>query len=178
MAQRAAALADRFERMNRELEGVVEQCSDAQWRTITADEGWSIGVVAHHVAERHHTIVEMIRRAAMGQPEPAITMEMLDQANAAHARRCASCTKAETLELLSTNGAMAAATVRELSDDQLDRIVSVFRMRTYPSWVPPMSVRQTIERILIGHVREHLDNILVALGHKRRAPGSEPSAGS
>jgi uncharacterized damage-inducible protein DinB len=164
MAQRAAALADRFEGMNQQIIESVEKCSDAQWRTITAREGWSVGVVAHHVAAGHRAIAELIRLAATGQPEPAMTLEMLDHANAAHAGQHANCTRAETLELLGRNGAAAAAIVRGLTDEELDRIVSAFRMRTYPSWVPAMSVAQTIERFLIDHVREHLGNIRAAIG--------------
>lgn len=164
MAQRAAALADRFEGMNRQIIETVEGCSDAQWRAITSREGWSVGVVAHHVAVGHKAIAELIRLAATGQPQPAMTLEMLDRTNAAHASQYANCTKTETLELLDRNGAAAAAIVRGLTDEELDRIVSAFRMRTYPSWVPAMSVAQTIERFLIDHVREHLENILPAIG--------------
>ena len=164
MAQRAAALADRFEGMNQQMMQTVEGCSEPQWRTITAREGWPVRVVAHHVAAGHKTIAELIRLAATGQPEPAMTLEMLDRANAAHASQYANCTKAETLELLSRNGSAAAAIVRGLTDEELDRIVSAFRMRTYPSWVPAMSVAQTIERFLIDHIREHLENILTVIG--------------
>jgi uncharacterized damage-inducible protein DinB len=164
MAQRAAALADRFEAMNQQLIEVVAGCSDARWRTMTSHEGWAVGVVAHHVAEGHKVIIELIRLAATGQAEPAMTLEMLDRANAAHARQHANCTKAETLELLGRNGSAAAAIVRGLTDVELDRTVSAFRMRTYPSWVPAMSVAQTIERFLIDHIREHLANLLAVLG--------------
>jgi uncharacterized damage-inducible protein DinB len=164
MGQRAAALADRFEGMNQQLLEAIEGCSDAEWRTTTSREGWPVGVVAHHVATGHRTIAELIRLAATGQPEPAMTLEMLDRINAGHAAEHARCTKAETLELLRHNGSWAAGMVRGLTDDELDRIVSAFRMRTYPSWVPAMSVGQTIERFLIDHVREHLGNIIGAIG--------------
>jgi len=164
MGQEAAALADRFEGMNQQLIETVEGCSDAEWRTTTSREGWPVGVVAHHVAAGHRTIAELIRLAATGQPEPAMTLEMLDRTNAAHAAQHAGCTKAETLDLLRCNGSWASGMVRGLTDEELDRIVSAFRMRTYPSWVPAMSVGQTIERFLIGHIREHLGNILSAIG--------------
>jgi uncharacterized damage-inducible protein DinB len=164
MAQRAAALAERFEAMNQQLIETVEGCSDAEWRMTTSREGWPVGVVAHHVAAGHTAIAELIRLAATGQPEPAMTLEMLDQANAAHARQHANCTKVETLELLRRNGAAAVTIVRGLTDEELDRVVSAFRMRTYPSWVPAMSVARTIERFLIDHIREHLGNVLAVIG--------------
>ena len=50
MSERAAALAERFERINQDLIATVERCSDADWRRACAGEGWPVGVTAHHVA--------------------------------------------------------------------------------------------------------------------------------
>ena len=151
MSERARNLAQQFEQENHELIATVERLSDAQWRTKTAGEGWSLGVVAHHVAEGHKQIAGLAQLVASGQPIPAMNMEMFHQANAEHARQHADCTKAETLALLRQNGAAAAATVRGLSDAELDRTGSLL--------MGPMSTAQVIERILIGHVHEHHGSI-------------------
>ena len=50
MAERAEALAEKFEQTNNDVISMVESASDGQWKAICADEGWSVGVVAHHVA--------------------------------------------------------------------------------------------------------------------------------
>ncbi len=151
MGDRARTLTERFEQGNQEMIKTVERCSDAEWPATTSGEGWSVGVVAHHVAEGHKAIAGLIQAAATGQPLPPLSMEALDQRNAEHARQHANCTKAETLELLRQNAAAAAATVRGLSDEQLDRIAQ--------ARVGPMKVQEMIERILIGHVQNHLGSI-------------------
>jgi uncharacterized damage-inducible protein DinB len=153
MSERARSLADEFERANNELIGTVEGISDGNWRAKTAVEGWTVGVVAHHVAEGHKAIAALVHRIATGQPV-ALDMAALDRANAEHARQHANCTKPETLALLRQHGAKAAETVRDLSDAQLDRVGGSMGM----------TAAQVIERILIGHVREHRGSIRAALG--------------
>ncbi len=158
MGERSRVLVDRFEQANQEIVRTVEQCSEAHWRATTSGERWSVGVVAHHVAEGHKIIAGLVQAVAAGQSLPTLTMEMLDQMNAEHARQHANCTRAETLDLLRQNAALAAGTVRGLGDDQLDRTASVL------AGMPPMSVQQIIERILIGHVQEHLQSVRTAIG--------------
>ena len=158
MGERAQALANRFDEANREIISAVEKCSDAQWRTKCAGETWSVGVVAHHVAESHAGIARIIQTIAAGQPLPNITMEIIDQRNAQHAKEQANCTKQETLDLIRQNGASAAATVRGLSDEQLQRSGTLR--------AGPMSAEQVIEGILIGHVKGHTASIRSAIGAK------------
>ena len=159
MGERAQALANRFDETNREIISTVEKCSDAQWRTKCAGENWSVGVVAHHVAGGHAGIARIVETLAAGQPLPPMTMEMLDQVNAQHAQEQANCTKQETLELLRKNGASAVATVRGLSDEQLQKSGTLMAGRS-------MSVEQVIEGVLVGHVKGHLDSIRSAIGAK------------
>jgi uncharacterized damage-inducible protein DinB len=156
MSKRGEELANRFEAANREIISTVEKCSDAQWRTRCAGETWSVGVVAHHVAESHAGIARIIQTVAAGQPLPQITTEMIDERNAQHARQHANCTKEETLELLRKNGASAVAAVRGLSDEQLQRSGTLR--------AGPMTAEQVVERILIGHAQGHLASIRAAIG--------------
>ncbi len=155
MSDRAKTLTERFEEANQELIRTVERCSDTQWRATTLAEGWSVGVAAHHLAEGHKAIARLIQAAASDQPLPPLSMEALDQRNAEHARQHVNCTRAETLELLRQNATEAAAMVRGLSDDQLDRIAQ--------ARIGPMKVQEMIERILIGHVQNHLGSIRATL---------------
>jgi hypothetical protein len=157
MAQRAQGLAEQFAKANSEFIATVERCTDAQWRTTTAGEKWSVGVVAHHVAQSHRGIADAVRMLATSQPLPHLTFEMIHQGNAEHAKQHANTTKEETLRLLRDGGAHAATVVRGLSDEQLDRSGKVV------ADVPAMSAQQFIEGILIGHVHEHLGNIKAAL---------------
>ena len=156
MGERAQALANRFEEANREIISTLERCSDAQWRAKCAGETWSVGVVAHHVAESHAAIARIIQTIAAGQPLPNVTTEMIDQRNAQHAQQHADCTKQETLDLLRKNGGSAAATVRGLSDEELGRSGTLR--------AGLMSAEQVVEGILIGHVKGHVTSIRAAIG--------------
>lgn len=159
MGKRGQTLADRFEQANKDMIATVEKCSDAQWKTKTSGEKWSVGVVAHHVAQGHEAIAGMVQKIASSQPLPGLTMDMLHQMNAEHAKQFANVAKAETVALLKKGGAAAATTVRGLSDEQLGRSAPVLGG-------PPMTAEQMIERVLIGHVQEHHGNIRQAIGAK------------
>ena len=157
MGERAEALARRFEQANNDVIAAVEGLSDGQWKALNKDAGWSVGVTAHHVAVSHPALIGLIQAIGSGQPLPPLTADMRDHGNAQHAQQFADCTKQETLGMLRANGAAAAAAVRGLSDEQLDRTGSM------PAFGDaPISAQQVIERILIGHPGMHLASIQAA----------------
>ena len=158
MGSQAESLARSVEQANGELVSLLERCSDEQWRASCRAEAWPVGVTAHHVAGGHEALSNFVRLLASGQPLPPITSEMLDRMNAEHAEQYADCGRAETIELLRRNGEAAAETVRRLSDEQLDRSAPMTIMGG-----APVSARQMIENVLIGHVREHATSIRAAL---------------
>jgi uncharacterized damage-inducible protein DinB len=153
VSERARTLADSFEQANRDLIHTVERLSDAQWKAKTAGEGWSVGVVAHHVAGGHTGIAGFVQKIANGE-HVSVDMDAINRGNAEHAIQFAHTTKAETLALLRQNGAAAAAMVRGLGDTQLDRAGGSMGM----------TAAQVIERVLIGHVRDHHGSIRQAVG--------------
>jgi len=160
MGARAEQLASKFEQSCRDLEATVSRATDAQWKATTSSENWTVAAVAHHVAGGHEAISGLIDMVAKGKPLPSITMDMIHQGNAQHAKEFASAGKAETLELLKKNGAKAASIVRGLSDAELDKSASVL------VGMPPMSAAQAIEGILINHVNEHHGAIRAVVGAK------------
>lgn len=160
MGARAEQLARKFDESCAEFNKVVEGLSDADWKNVTSAEKWSIGVVAHHVAEAHAGIGGLVHRVAKAEPLPGLTMDMLHANNAKHAKEQANVTKAETLALLKGNGEKSSALVRGLSDAELDRSASVL------AGMPAMSAAQAIEGILINHVHEHLGSIRATVGAK------------
>src|SRR5262249_45074024 len=156
---RSQALAERVEQANRQLEATIERCSDAQWKTKTAGEQWSVGVVAHHIAQSNEAVTGLVKLIATGQPVPPLTMEMIHQGNAEHAKQLANVGKDETLALLRKTAATAVGTVRGLSDEQLARSAQVIGGAT-------MTAEQMVERVLIGHVADHHGSIQAAVGAK------------
>jgi hypothetical protein len=123
MATRGETLARQFETKAPEAAAVFERLSDTDWGKVTAAEKWTVGVTAHHIAVAHQVIGNLIQTLADGKPGPNITMDALHAMNAQHAREHAGCTKAETLALHRQNATAAAAMLRGLSDEQLERSV-------------------------------------------------------
>lgn len=153
MGARAEQLASKLDQSCREINAAVERLSDAEWKTVASAEQWSVGVVAHHIAESHAEEAGFVQMIANGQPVPPLTMEMIDLGNARHAREYANVTKAATVALLQANGAQAVAMVRGLSDAEIDR------SGTLLVGTPPVTAAQAIQEILIDHVYEHLASI-------------------
>ena len=151
MSERANELARRLDEANAELARAIEACSDATWKSPCPEEGWPIGVTAHHVAATIPEVMDFVQLIAAGQPLPPMTRDIIDQGNAEHARAAAGCTKADALQLLRENGAMASRELRGFGDEQLDRKGQLF--------VGEMSAQAVIEAALIGHVAGHLQSI-------------------
>jgi len=157
MAAKAEALAKQFEAKVQEATGVLEGLTDADWKKTTASEKWTVGVVAHHLAGAHEAIAGIIKTVASGQATN-FTMDMLHDMNAKHAKEFASVSKAETIALHKKNAATAAAIVRGLSDADLGKSGTVL------TGMPPMSVEQIVNGILINHVDEHLKSVRATIG--------------
>ncbi len=158
MGARAEALAKQFETKAQDATAALERLSEADWKKTTAAEKWSVGVVAHHMAGGHETIAGIVKTIAEGKPTPNLSMDMLHQMNAKHAQEHANCTKAETVALHRKSAAAAAAIVRGLDDAQLDRTATVL------AGMPAMSASQFAERVLIGHLDEHVGSIRATVG--------------
>jgi hypothetical protein len=153
MGTKAEALAKQFESKAQEATAALEKLSDADWKKVTEEEKWTVGVTAHHMAGAHEPISNIVRTIASGQSMPNFTMDMLHAANAKHAKDSASCTREETIALHKKGVAAAAAVVRGLSDDQLGKSGVVL------TGAPPMSAEQVVTNILINHINGHLDSI-------------------
>ena len=83
-------------------------------------EGWSVGVVLHHIAEGHAHGTRWLEGMARGEGV-AETAEDIDRVNAAHAVRAEAVGPAETVALLEVNGNLLEEALRVLSDEDLDR---------------------------------------------------------
>jgi hypothetical protein len=153
MGTKSEALAGRFESKLRDAVTTVRTLSDADWKKVTEAERWPVGVTAHHYATVLAPVAELVGALAAGQAPERFTRAKLDELNAQHARDHAACTRAETLALLEAGAASAAAVIRGLSDAQL-------AMRgTVLTDVPPITVEELVERVLINHCEQHFGSI-------------------
>ncbi|MGH2344897.1 MAG: DinB family protein [Chloroflexota bacterium] len=155
----ARALAHQFEEAVQTLSALLERCSADQWRTICPEEGWTVGVTAHHVAGSFRFIGSLIEALAAGNPLPEVTAAGINEGNARHAVKYADCDQGETIAGLRAKGAVAAQLIAGLSDEQLEN-AAPFTLRS----CHVTSARRIIERMLIGHVESHRADIEAAIG--------------
>ena len=158
MSERAEALARDLEQANDELIATVERCSGQQWGATCEGEGWTTAATARHVAGGHEFLSRMALALANGQELPPITMDQIHEMNAANAAQYANSSKEETLTLLRENGAEALDILRGLSDEQLDRTHQLALLGR-----ASMTTQQLVERVLIRHVRVHLQSVKSAV---------------
>ena len=158
---RSTELAEQYEAAHDEFVRLVESLSDAQWhltgknypkRIADEDEGRRVGVIAHHVATNGDWIVQRIQTMLAGGPLAPVNQREI---NAEHARNNAGVTQDAVLRLLRASRSRIADAVRAIPDKQLDI------QRDTPAG--PMSAAQRVERVLIGHMKQHQGSIEAAI---------------
>ena len=159
MSRRAELLADRIEEGAAGLAAFAEGLSDAEWGTSTSPtDRRTVGQIVNHVALVYPIEVDLARAIASGNAVTDVTWQVVAELNAGHAREHAKVTKAEALELLRRNSGQAAQTVREFSDEELDR-AAPFSL----SFGAPVTAQFVIEDHAVRHSWHHLARIRTAL---------------
>ena len=160
MSQRVKELTERFRAFNNEVIGFVENCSDDKWRKICSGEGWTVGVVARHIAAGHYGALGLLKMIVSKETLPELTTAAIDQGNVKHAKNHADCTKDEVLGYLNKNCEAIAAYLDGLDDEDLDRSGHLAAAGG------DISAQQFIESIIIQSGNEHLNNMKAAGGVK------------
>ena len=120
-SQRAHALADRLEQGARALATFASALTDEEWQTRVPKDGRKVGVIVHHVASVYPLEIQLAQTLAGGKPVTGVTMDNVHVMNAGHAKEHDTVTKEAALDLLRSNSTAAAAAIRALSDEELDR---------------------------------------------------------
>jgi hypothetical protein len=157
VSERAAALADEFASANAEAVAFARACPADRWGRTVPGEGWTIGVVMHHIAESHQNSRRWVEEMARGHGV-AESAAMIDEANSAHAVRAVAVTPAETVALLEDAGAALEAVLRGCSDQELDRMAPFGPAdgRLFPT--------ADVAAVPARHTREHLAHARAAAG--------------
>jgi hypothetical protein len=154
---RAQQLAVEFAAVNDGILDTVAEATPRQWQSVTESERWPAGVVAHHIAEVERFFTGVLTRLGDGAAAPmALRGTDVDANNARHAAEFAQVGKAETLAVLGANGAALAERIRELDDEQLDRVAVVFDGQD-------LTGEQVVAMAVIAHLQEHLGSLRQAL---------------
>ncbi len=162
MGKRSDALAERLEQGAAALAVFARDLTDTEWQARIPKDGRKIGVVVHHVADIYPLEIQLTEALAAGKPIEGVTWDVVAQVNAEHAAKNDGATKQATLELLRINSAAAAAAIRSLSDEQLDRAATVSLY-----FDAPLTCQFFIEDHALRHSFHHLGKIKAALQQMR-----------
>jgi hypothetical protein len=156
--QRSNLLAERLEQGAQALATLASGLSDAEWQTRLPRDGRKIGVVVHHVASVYPVEIHLAETLGEGKPVTGVVMDNIHEMNAGHARDNDGVTKEETVALLRRNSAAAAAAIRALGDEQLDRaaLASLYADA-------PITCQFMLEDHAVRHSYHHLAGIRAAL---------------
>jgi hypothetical protein len=157
-SERAAELADDFAVANAEAIAFAQSCSEADWALSVPGEGWTVGVVMHHIAEGHSHAFHWLQAMAAGEGVHE-TAEDVDRGNAEHAVRSEAISADETVSLLEEKGVRLERTLRALTDDDL--------AQTAPFGPAGGRVLPTgdLAPVAARHTREHLGHAQSAVHH-------------
>jgi hypothetical protein len=125
MSQRSENLAARLEQGARNLASYASSLTEAEWQAQVPRDGRKVGVIVHHVATMYPLEIQLALQLAEGQPIAGVTWDAVHELNAKHALEHDAVTVEAALDLLRRNSAAAAAAIRALGDDQLDRAATV-----------------------------------------------------
>jgi uncharacterized damage-inducible protein DinB len=158
VSRRAQALAERLEQGARALAGTASTLSDSEWQARIPHDGRKVGVVVHHVATMYPLEIQLAQALAQGQPVTGVTWEVVAGINAKHALEFDGVTKQQALDLLRRNSTAAAAFIRGLSDEELDRAATVSLNAD-----APLTCQFILEDHAVRHSYHHLAKIHAAL---------------
>ena len=157
MSQRTNALAYSLEEGARALARFAGTLTEEQWQARLRKDGRKFGVIVHHVATVYPLEIQFAQSVANGKPA-GITGADVNEMNAGHAREYNEVTKEETLKLLVDNSTAAAAAIRSLTDEELDRVAPV---PLYGN--APLTCQFILEDHAVRHSYHHLALIRAAL---------------
>ncbi len=140
------------------LPAFAETLREAEWGPRLPKDGRKVGVVVHHVASVYPLEFHLAEIVAGGQAVTGVTWGVVAGMNAGHATEHDGVGKAATLALLATNSA-AAASVRALTDEQLDRAATVSLNDD-----APLTCQFLVEDHVVRHSYHHLARIRAAVG--------------
>jgi len=157
-SRRAEALAARLEQGAEALATLAAGLTDAEWQTRIPHDGRKVGVVVHHVATMYPLEIQLAQLLADGKPVAGVAWADVHALNGGHAKEHDAVTREAALDLLQRNSAAAAAAIRALGDEALDRAAAVSLNSD-----APLTCQFFLEDHAVRHSYHHLAAIRGAL---------------
>ena len=164
MSQRTNALVERLEQGAQALASFASRLTEAEWHTRIPRDGRKVGVVVHHVATMYPLEIQLAQLLAAGKPVAGVTWDAVNEMNAQHAKEYDAVTKEAALALLRRNSAAAAAAIRALRDEELDRAAPVSLNSD-----APLTCQFMLEDHAVRHSYHHLARLRGAVEAVSRA---------
>ena len=127
MKTHGASVADDLEAKLREIEGILQRASNAQWRKVCPTEGWALGLVAFHIALHMERPAGWIEDALAGRPPYEFSLDRTDALNDAVAGYGIIPSKGFVLGALAGGASRMLALLRAMTDADLERAALVDR---------------------------------------------------
>jgi hypothetical protein len=159
MNKRSNALAERLEQGAEALIAFASGLTDAEWQTRVPHDGRKVGVMVHHVGNMYPLEMQVARLLAAGKPVVGVTVELVAEINAKHAKELDGVSREAAIEFVRQNSAAAAAEIRGLTDAELDRAATL----SYNSDAP---LTCQLEDHPVRHAYHHLARIKAALADR------------
>ena len=163
---RAEALAARLEAGAAALATFAAALCENEWGMRVPKDGRKVGVVVHHVASMYPIEIQLAKALAAGQPITGVTWDVVARMNQDHAKTHDDVSKQAALTLLAANSATAAAAIRVLTDEELDRAAPISLNSD-----APLTCQFMLEDHAVRHSYHHLARLKEAI-----AAVSEPSS--
>ncbi len=157
-SKRANDLAIRLEQGAQALASLAAGLTKADWALELPHDGRPVGVIVHHVASMYPLEIQLAQTLAAGRAIEGVTADDVNRINAKHAVDFAAVTKEAALDLLRRNSAAAAAAIRALTDEQLDRAAPV---SLYGD--APLTCQFFLEDHAVRHSYHHLAKVRRAI---------------
>lgn len=139
-----------------ELEAVVRDTTDRDWRRETNTEQWPVGLVAFHIARGFQRQAEFVEAVRDGLGPHRFSWDETHALNAAVADAHRSPSRQETIQLARTSVERIAKALGAMDDAGLARPAFVFEGRERdPVWVAG--------RLATDHARGHLESIAATI---------------
>ncbi|MFN8574487.1 MAG: hypothetical protein U0132_20715 [Gemmatimonadaceae bacterium] len=156
--QRSRALAERLELGANALAAFAATLTEGEWQTRLPGER-KVGVIVHHVASMYPLEIQLAMQLAEGNAIAGVTWDDVHAVNAGHAKEYDGVTVSEARALLLRNSSQAAAAIRKLTDEQLDRAAPISLNSD-----APLTCQFFLEDHAVRHSYHHLARLREALG--------------
>jgi hypothetical protein len=159
MSQRSEALATRLEAGAAALAAYANGLTAAEWQMRVPHDGRKVGVVVHHVANVYPIEIQLAQKLGAGEAVSGVSWDDIAKMNAGHAKDHDGITKEDAVALLKKNSAAAAASVRAMTDEQLDSAAPLSLNSD-----APLTCQFMLEDHAVRHSYHHLAGIKRAVG--------------